>query len=166
MATLFHALLTCLTGAEPDTSPTPISNEKQTLLTPHEPRTAEQVGSQVVQAILSAEKGGPSLTRTLNNIVGEYGWTERVASWVLAKLERALNDTAKLQGPLKEAYDRACEAALAVNGFVQEHPVFCTVVALGVLVIIAPWVIEALGFAELGPVEGMFPLLHLVMLIG
>jgi hypothetical protein len=58
-----------------------------------------------------------------------------------------------------------------MEGFVVEHPVFCTVVALGVLVsgcptllhmqltivkvIVSPWVIEALGFAELGPVEGM-----------
>lgn len=32
----------------------------------------------------------------------------------------------------------------------------CTVIALGVLAIVAPWILEALGFAELGPVEGSF----------
>lgn len=33
---------------------------------------------------------------------------------------------------------------------------FCTVIALGVLVMIAPLVLEALGFAELGPIPGEF----------
>ena len=45
----------------------------------------------------------------------------------------------------------------AIEGFVIEHPVKFTVIALGVLVVIAPGVIEALGFAKLGPVEGSRP---------
>lgn len=73
---------------------------------------------------------------------------------MLAKLEQSLREAEKLQGPLKEAYTKACDAALAVEGFVKEHPVFVTVIALGVLVMLTPWVLEVLGFAELGPVEG------------
>ena len=65
-----------------------------------------------------------------------------------------------MNGALKEAYDKACDAAKAIEGFAAEHPiataVFCTVIALGVLVILAPYVLEALGFAELGPIEGKF----------
>ena len=58
---------------------------------------------------------------------------------------------------MKEAYDKACAAAAEIEGFARDHPVFCTVVALGVLVILAPYVLEALGFGALAPVEGEFP---------
>lgn len=61
---------------------------------------------------------------------------------------------------LRGAYDRACEAARGIPGFAAEHPlatgVGCTVVALGVLVVLAPYVLGVLGFGELGPVEGKF----------
>lgn len=80
--------------------------------------------------------------------------TERIAEWTLAKLEQVLNDVSKLGGALKEAYDKACDVVQTIEGFAKDHPVLCTVIALGVLVLIAPLVLEALGFAELGPVEG------------
>jgi ElaB/YqjD/DUF883 family membrane-anchored ribosome-binding protein len=116
----------------------------------------EQIVTKVVDAILRAEKGGQHLQNTLNDIVGANGWTERIAEWTLAKLESALKDTSKLGPVVKEAYDKVCEAAKATEGFVMDHPVFFTVLALGVLVLIAPWVIEVLGFGELGPIEGEF----------
>ena len=58
------------------------------------------------------------------------------------------------------AYTKACEAAKAIEGFAADHPlataVFCTIIALGVLVVLTPFVLEALGFASLGPVEGKY----------
>ena len=48
---------------------------------------------------------------------------------------------------------------MQIEGFVKDHPIMCTVIALGVLVTVAPWVIQTLGFCagfgELGPIEGM-----------
>lgn len=153
MAAFFKSVVDCLTGStdSPDDSPV----EKRAILS-NDYRTAEAIAEDVVQAILKAEKGGKDLKHTLDNIVGEYGWTEKVAEWTLAKLEQALQETSKLGSAVKEAYDKAWEAAKAVEGFVEEHPVFCTVIALGVLVIVAPWAIEALGFGELGPIEGTY----------
>ena len=59
---------------------------------------------------------------------------------------------------MQEAYEKACEAAMCFEGFVKEHPVavgvFCTVVAIGVVVLLAPEVVEWLGFVEVGIVEG------------
>ena len=52
---------------------------------------------------------------------------------------------------MKDAFEKATSAAV---GFARDHPVYCTIIALGILVILAPWVIEALGFGELGPIEG------------
>jgi len=56
---------------------------------------------------------------------------------------------------IKVAYEKATQVVAGVLGFAREHPVFCAVVALGILVILVPWAIEVLGFGELGPVQGM-----------
>ena len=64
---------------------------------------------------------------------------------------------------MQVAYDHACAAFKATEGFAAEHPlateVLITVIALGILVELAPYVLGWLGFAELGPVEGEFVML-------
>ncbi|KAF2447310.1 hypothetical protein P171DRAFT_339878, partial [Karstenula rhodostoma CBS 690.94] len=105
--------------------------------------TASETADRVVHALVHTEKRGTHLKRTLDTIVSASSWTENLAEWVLAKLET----------PAKEAYDQACSAALAIPAFVKDHPVSTTDLALGVLVVLAPWVLEVLGFAELGPVS-------------
>ncbi|TDZ36529.1 hypothetical protein C8035_v008270 [Colletotrichum spinosum] len=57
---------------------------------------------------------------------------------------------------IREAIDKATKLALAIFEWAKDHPVLVSLIALGVLVIIAPWVIEVLGFGELGPVAGTF----------
>jgi hypothetical protein len=56
---------------------------------------------------------------------------------------------------IEKALDRAVEGA---GEFKRDNPVWFTIIALGVLVIMIPWVVEALGFCAgfrgLGPVEG------------
>ena len=63
-----------------------------------------------------------------------------------------------MNAAMNDAYKKAFDAAMSIEELAREHPVltgvFCTVVALGILVILAPYVLEALGFAELGPIEG------------
>ncbi len=63
-----------------------------------------------------------------------------------------------MNGAMREAYGKACEAARVFEGFAKEHPVavgvFVTVVAIGVVVLLAPEVLEWLGFVEWGIVEG------------
>ncbi|KAL5376134.1 hypothetical protein DPSP01_010726 [Paraphaeosphaeria sporulosa] len=121
---------------------------KEPLIDTRQPRTDKEAASRVVHALLGAEKAGPHFKRTRVDIVSSCGWTEKVAEWVLTKLEVTLHDSENLQGPAKEVCDKACSAALTVEGFVKEHSMFMTVIAL--------WVLVALGFAELGPVEGSF----------
>jgi hypothetical protein len=83
--------------------------------------------------------------------LGQYGWTENIAEAILYGLADALKKGTKTSQVLKEAYDNAVSGA---TGFPCDHPIFCTVIALGILVILMPCVLEALGFAELWPVEG------------
>ena len=52
-----------------------------------------------------------------------------------------------------DAMQKAEEAAV---GFATEHPVYATLIALGILAILTPFVLELLGFGELGPIEGSF----------
>ncbi|KFY04391.1 hypothetical protein V491_09368 [Pseudogymnoascus sp. VKM F-3775] len=54
---------------------------------------------------------------------------------------------------MTEAFEKAVSEA---SGLAHEHPYFCALIAVGILAILMPWVLEALGFAELGPVEGTF----------
>ena len=52
-------------------------------------------------------------------------------------------------GAEQVAFGRASAAAAE---FVKEHPML-TVVAIGMLAILTPWVVEQLGFTVLGPVK-------------
>jgi hypothetical protein len=44
----------------------------------------------VLQALLSAEKGALDLKKTVQDIIGEYGWTENIVKVILGGLEDAL----------------------------------------------------------------------------
>jgi hypothetical protein len=153
MASWIRATLACLCGADPVDLEYPFK-ERPTLY--HDAYTAEETADRVIHAMMSAEKDGNDLRLSLKNIVDADSWTENVAHWTLKKLEQTLQDTSKLGPVLKKAYETALEVGLAVEGFTTTHPVFCTVIAIGVLVLLAPWALEALGFGELGPIEGMY----------
>ena len=64
---------------------------------------------------------------------------------------------------MRGAYEKACVAAEGFEGFVREHPVavgvFVTVLALGVVCVLAPECLGWLGFEEVGILEGGWILL-------
>lgn len=155
MSAIIAAIVDCITGASADDRI--FTDEKQALINTRQVRSLEEVAQDVVRSILRAEKAGVGLKAELDAIVGPYGWKERLAGKVLEKLGAALQGAHDKLGPaVRDAYNKAWQAANEIEGFVVQHPMMCTVIALGVLVIIAPWVIEALGFAELGPMEGAY----------
>jgi len=110
-----------------------------------------------VTALRTAEKNGADLQRTLNNIIHRSGtmhdasWTESLAKAILNKLAEILTSDAAMGQAMKENVEKAVNAAV---GFAREHPVYCTLIAIGVLVLVAPWALEALGFGEMGIAEG------------
>lgn len=65
----------------------------------------------------------------------------------------------RLRGALADAFRKASDAVDATGEFAREHPLWTAavvgIVVFGILVLVAPWLVEALGFAEMGPVEGM-----------
>jgi hypothetical protein len=87
----------------------------------------------------------------VQDIVRERGWTENIAKAILGGIENGLKQGVQMGKAMREASGKAIDEAV---DFAHDHPYFCALVAVGVLVILMPWVLEALGFAELGPVEG------------
>lgn len=153
MSSIITAILDCVKGSAEDDQP--YLQEKRPLA--HDPcvRPLDEVANEVVNAILRAEKAGARLKADLDSIVGPYGWKEYLAEKVLEKLSAALQGAHDKLGPaIRDAYHKAWSVANEIEDFVIKNPIMCTIIALGVLVIIAPGVIEALGFAEFGPVEG------------
>lgn len=127
---------------------------------------SEEAASSIVSALLDADKAGPNgatLDVTIQSLVHQAGgWSEYLAERIFAAVEVVLKAKEPMKGVMQEAYDKACEAATEIEGFAVDHPiataVFCTVIVLGILVVITPYVVEYLGFCagfgELGPIEG------------
>jgi ElaB/YqjD/DUF883 family membrane-anchored ribosome-binding protein len=150
-----QAILACMSCGTAEPNASIYTSEKTALLRESDARPEAEIANDVVETIFNTSLAGPALRMKLDSIVGAYGWRQNLAQYILEKLAAALQTThEKLGAHINDAYHRAWEAARSVEGFVIEHPVMCTVIALGVLAIIAPWVLEALGFAELGPIEG------------
>ncbi len=134
-------------------------------MAPYHGKSVEQASQDAAAAIFSelqhAEKRGRTLEAALQDIVRQAGFasfTERIARKVLDALQNALKEGSPMREAMKDAYEKAIDAADGIAGFSREHPVLtgciCAVIALGILVILAPAVIHALGFGVEGVVEG------------
>jgi hypothetical protein len=152
-----QAILACLTCGDAEPKLITYPEEKAALLSAHDVRPNEEIADDVVATLLHTKLVGPALKMRLDSIVGAYGWRENIAKWVLEKLTQALQyEHEHLGSQVRDAYHKAWEVAKSIEGFVIEHPVMSMIIALGVLAIIAPWVLPELGFGELGPIEGTY----------
>lgn len=113
--------------------------------------STSELAAEVLDVLYSAEKKGKALEHDLDQLVNASGWTEDLASAILSALENAIKNGKVMGTAMKEAFDRAVTEA---TEFAKDRPIFCTVIALGILVCLVPWVLEAAGFAEAGIVEG------------
>lgn len=119
------------------------------------PQTTESLAADILSTLYAADTNDQHLDQHLRDIVHETGWYESLAAAVLNGLENALKAETPMGQAMKDTYEKATQVVEDVWKFAKDHPVFCAVVALGILVILAPWAIEVLGFGELGPIEGM-----------
>jgi hypothetical protein len=145
---IFQALIDCL-GCDSDE----IYHEMGPASPPGPPPSSDEVlkACKIFNTIQAAEKPGQELRASVNQIVHVSAWSENLAKCILHRIEQAIPEMSKMGPALREAFDRAASAA---TGFARDHPIYTTIIALGILAVLLPWVIEALGFAELGPVEG------------
>ncbi|KAK4183565.1 putative HTH-type transcriptional regulator YdfL [Podospora australis] len=132
----------------------------------------DKVVEHLISILLTAPGPLPSshLTTSLKSTAGLHAqdWSTWLAEKLLHALEQTLSESDKSTWgeALTEAYNDAVELAeemfWELVQYVKEHPleiaatVLLSLFAFGVLVRLMPWVLELLGFAELGPVEGSF----------
>jgi len=149
---MLQSIYQCLRGAFEACGPKPIAWPKTNL---EDPDRVEDLNTatEIIRVLQESEKSGEELRNQVARVVGPQNWTESLAKAVLHRLEQGIRAGMQMRGPLQDAFTKAVDNAIE---YTHEHPVYTTVVALGILVILLPWVIEALGFAELGPVEGSF----------
>ena len=152
---MFKAILECIHGSTDSDHKIFLDGESPYEEARHPPCAEDKanlMAKDIFNTILSAPKANESFRSEVEEIAPASGWTEKLAERLLYHLERAVKDGVKMGGALKEAFE---EAVAAAGRFTRDHPAYCTLIALGILVVLLPWMIEVLGFAELGPVEGM-----------
>jgi hypothetical protein len=153
----FDAILECLCPGR--SAHYDVLEDQPALGFPHEktqhPQTTQSLAGDVLSTLFAADINDEHLVQRLQDIVRETGWYESLAASVLNGLENALKTGAPMNQAMKDAHEKAEQDVGAVWGFVKGHPVFFTLVALGILVIFLPLVVELLGFGELGIIEGM-----------
>ena len=145
----FDAILDCLglgRSAHYD-----VLEEQPALGFPHEkaqhPQTTQSLAEDVLSTLYAADINDEDLRQRIQDVVRETGWYESLAVLVLHGLENALKAGAPMGQGIKNAHEKAAQVVGDVWGYMKEHPVFFTLVALGIFVILLPWVIELLGFS-------------------
>ncbi|KAK1250105.1 hypothetical protein MKX08_010108 [Trichoderma sp. CBMAI-0020] len=125
----------------------------------------EKVAAGIVSALLRAEKHGVNIRKQLNEMVRQLGWSEMLARRILDAVVIAIRGGRDKMGPVfAKAYDDANKKAESIFHRLyreaKNHPylatVLITLIALGVLAVLAPYVLEFLGFSKSGPVAGTF----------
>ena len=83
------------------------------------------------------------------------GWVERAAKGILEGIEQVIAKGEEMGGVMTGVVSNVRRV---YSEFAKEHPYLAmvaeTVIAIGVLAVVAPWVLEALGFASTGPRAG------------
>lgn len=140
---LLHSILDCISGtlaANPAVAP------------PNNPRSPASIASDILDILLTADTPY-SIHKLVNEQISTEGWSEAIAIALLHGLEGAINSGTRMAKASSDALAQAKDAAIS---FAENHPVYATLIALGILAILMPWLLEILGFGELGPIEGSF----------
>jgi hypothetical protein len=122
-----------------------------------QPSKAE-LADQIVAKLVAAKKNDAILKADLQSTIHTYGWYDGLAAAVLAALENTIRLGEGMGLAMKSAYEKAVAGVSSVEEWAGEHPemavVIVTLIALGVLAIMMPWLMAWLGFADEGIVEG------------
>jgi hypothetical protein len=150
---LIKSICECLTG--PSNENLSITTNNPNIRIEKQHPTEVELATRILNTLFSFEKSSEALNIHLQSIVSTTSWTGSLARRILDGIVSALDSGKALIGAMKETYDKV---RLVAEEFVKEHPilteVIITVIAIGILAVLLPWAVEALGFGELGPIEG------------
>jgi hypothetical protein len=144
---ILTSIANCLCGADDDQ---PITFSRVTEKT----RSDDEIAAELVEKLFTAEKAGENLKSELRGVVGANGWSEYLAEAFYNALQAAI-EAGKAMGPvMKEAYDRVVHEAEKIPGIIENHPVLCALIVLGIITLLTPLILELLGFGAEGIIEG------------
>jgi len=106
--------------------------------------------SDILTIILTADDPY-TLLKNLKERFSTESWSEDIVTALLRGLENTLKTGTQMA---KASADALAQAEDAAFGFAKDHPVYFTLIALGILAILLPWTLEIFGFGELGIIEG------------
>jgi hypothetical protein len=117
--------------------------------------TTEESANEFVNKLRLTEKHGNALKVELQGIIEANGWREYFQEVLMDTLEKAVHEGHHMGPVFEKALNEAWIQVKKIKEFADENPAVYYIVAIGVLAIMAPWLLEALGFAESGIFEGM-----------
>lgn len=122
-----------------------------TAITEKPTTTDDDMATQLIHTVFTSPSP-PALQAELQNTLSAQNWTETLATAILTALTKALEISVPMGKAVKEAFEKASKE---VGEWARENPELATlivvVIALGILVVVMPWVIDALGFKVVGP---------------
>lgn len=148
------SLLFCIPGQGDTVQQHNAAPSEKTIIANQPVPYSDDAAGQFVETLRTAEKPDKELENRLKQIVSASGWTENLAQSILHGLEKLLKDGAATSSAMAEAIEKATNTA---EEFAKADPYYTaliaagTLIALGVLIMLAPWVLEALGFTANGP---------------
>lgn len=153
MSSILAAISECLMGGSTPThnSIVTITEKSPSQSSPKRSRSDQDIANDILTLLFNASKNDPNLDFKIQAEVSTSGWQQGLAERVFNGLQNALTKGASMGEAMKISFERSISEAYE---FSSDHPVYFAIIALGILVLLAPWALEALGFAELGPVEG------------
>lgn len=121
--------------------------------------STQEAAAAILSVLQTAKKPGQNFDIAVQDIaIQAGGWCERLAIAVLIALQNALKEGSPLREAMRDVYQKASDVAAGIADFAHEHPLYtaaiCAMIALGIPMILTPYIIHALGFGILGPVEG------------
>ena len=151
MSFLLTAIADCFTSSQNPTHSITITEKELSHPNKTSQKSDQEIANEILTILFAASKNDPNLDFKVQSTMSTTGWKQSIAERVLNGLQSALEKGAPMGEAMKDAFTKSAREGYE---FAKEHPVYFAVIALGVLVLLAPWALEALGFAELGPVEG------------
>ena len=131
-----NSILSCIVGEPAETPPLGTSSDN--------------LASSIVTTILTSPTTA-ELHKSINEQVTANGWTDAFVQKILEGLTAAIKAEASVARPAADALGKATAAAA---GFAKDHPAYTTLLAVGILLVLLPWVLDALGFGVGGVIEG------------
>lgn len=94
------------------------------------------------------------LRLALDGMVEMDHWKRDSAGAVFEALQKAIQTARPMSDLVWNIHRKVINILSGIEGFGKDYQILCALVALGILVVLSPRVIEALGFSGGGIVEG------------